>query len=125
MIRPDFWPGFDPNVMIIANPSKSGGDWWYGKLMTSGKSGLFPQTYVEVVDPSMVSYISISLRILIDSAEKARALYSYAASNTDELSFTEGDTLDIVDTSEEEWWKSEQGGEVFMVPAGYLELVEG
>ena len=111
--------------MIIANPSESGGDWWYGKLVTSGKSGLFPKTYVEVVDPSMVLYIAISLRFLTDSTEKARALYSYDASNTDELSFSEGDTLDIVDTSEDEWWKSEQGGEVFMVPAGYLELVEG
>jgi uncharacterized protein YaiE (UPF0345 family) len=52
-------------------------------------------------------------------------VYSYSASNPDELSFIEGDTLDIVDTSEEEWWKAERSGEVFMVPAGYLELVEG
>ena len=52
-------------------------------------------------------------------------MFSYAASKSDELSFTEGDTLDIVDTTEDEWWKAEQGGEVFMVPAGYLELVEG
>lgn len=52
-------------------------------------------------------------------------MYSYSASSADELSFIEGDTLDIVDTAEEEWWKAEQGGGVFMVPAGYLELVEG
>lgn len=69
--------------------------------------------------------MSMSLACSNDATEKARAVYSYPASNSDELSFAEGDILDIVDTSEEEWWKAEQGGEIFMVPAGYLELVEG
>jgi hypothetical protein len=59
------------------------------------------------------------------STEKAKAVYTYTAGNGDELPFTEGDTLTIIDTSEEEWWKAEQGGVVFIVPAAYLELVEG
>jgi len=42
---------FSENVIIIANPSKSGGDWWYGKNVSTGKSGLFPKTYVNVVKP--------------------------------------------------------------------------
>jgi len=42
--------------MIVANPSKSGGDWWFGKLVTTGKSGLFPRAYVEVVQPSILFY---------------------------------------------------------------------
>jgi len=34
--------------------------------------------------------------------------------------------LSIVDApEEEEWWKAERGGVVFIVPAAYLELVEG
>lgn len=56
---------------------------------------------------------------------KAKALYSYAAGGSDEVPFTEGDELTIIDTSEEEWWKTEQGGMVFIVPAAYLETVEG
>ncbi|KAF9481352.1 hypothetical protein BDN70DRAFT_912316 [Pholiota conissans] len=98
---------FGENLMLVANPSKSGGDWWYGKTVSSGKAGLFPKTYVEVVTP-----------------KKAKAVYTYTASNGDELAFSEGETLSIVDTSEEEWWKAEQGGVVFIVPAAYLELVE-
>lgn len=42
---------FTENVVIIANPSKSGGDWWYGKNVSTGKSGLFPQTYIEIIQP--------------------------------------------------------------------------
>ncbi|KAF4614764.1 hypothetical protein D9613_003419 [Agrocybe pediades] len=99
---------FAENLIIEANPSKSGGEWWYGKALSTGKSGLFPKTYVEVVKP-----------------RKAKAVYSYQSQNADELPFTEGDVLSIVDTSEEEWWKAEQSGMVFIVPAAYLEVVEG
>jgi hypothetical protein len=56
---------------------------------------------------------------------KAKALYEYEGGNPDELSFGEGDVLSIVDKSEGEWWKAERGGVVYIVPAGYLEVVEG
>ena len=56
---------------------------------------------------------------------KAKAVYSYTGGNSDELPFAEGDTLSIVDKSEGDWWKAEQGGVIFIVPAAYLELVEG
>jgi hypothetical protein len=35
------------------------------------------------------------------------------------------DELTVVEMSEDEWWKAEQGGVVFIVPAAYLEVVEG
>jgi hypothetical protein len=41
------------------------------------------------------------------------------------LTFNEGDTVEIVDTSDQEWWKAEQGGTVYVAPAAYLELAEG
>ncbi|EEB99679.1 hypothetical protein MPER_00596 [Moniliophthora perniciosa FA553] len=56
---------------------------------------------------------------------KARAIYTYTGENPDELSVAEGDEVAIIDASEDEWWKAEQGGVVFIVPAAYLELVEG
>ncbi|PPQ97490.1 hypothetical protein CVT26_002719 [Gymnopilus dilepis] len=99
---------FPENVVIVANPSKTGGDWWYGTMVQTGKSGLFPKTYVEVITP-----------------RTAKAAFAYEASNPDELAFSEGETLSIIDTSEEEWWKAERGGVVYIVPAAYLELVEG
>ena len=56
---------------------------------------------------------------------KAKALYSYDATNSDELSFSEGDELSIVDRGDSDWWKAERGGVVFIVPAAYLETVDG
>lgn len=56
---------------------------------------------------------------------RAKAIYSYSGGNEDELPFVEGDILAIVDRSEADWWKTEKGGIIFIVPAAYLELVEG
>jgi len=42
---------FHENGIVVAHPSKSGGDWWYGRNVSTGKRGLFPKTYVEVVKP--------------------------------------------------------------------------
>ena len=55
----------------------------------------------------------------------AKAVYSYTANNSDELSFSEGETLTIVDATEDEWWKAERDGAIYIVPAGYLEVAEG
>ncbi|KIL68468.1 hypothetical protein M378DRAFT_184914 [Amanita muscaria Koide BX008] len=99
---------FEENLMILANPSKSGGDWWYGTVVSTQTSGLFPKTFVEVVQPIV-----------------AKALYDYAGSNTnDELQFNEGDIISIIDRSDEEWWKAERDGVVYIVPATYVEVVE-
>jgi uncharacterized protein YaiE (UPF0345 family) len=99
---------FGENLTLRAHPSKTGGDWWYGTLICTGKSGLFPKTYVQEI-----------------TSVKAKALYTYTGANPDELSMAEGDEVNVIDQSEEEWWKAEQGGVVFIVPAGYLEVVEG
>lgn len=99
---------FVENLIITAHPSKTGGDWWYGTIVKDGKSGFFPQTYVQMVEPV-----------------KANALYSYAGGNADELPFAEGDELSIIDRGEADWWKAERDGIVFIVPAAYLEIVEG
>ncbi|KAI0373139.1 hypothetical protein BV20DRAFT_1042030 [Pilatotrama ljubarskyi] len=98
---------FGENLIIKAHPSKSGGDWWYGTVVRDGKTGFFPKTYVEQV-----------------TSVTAVALYDYNGSNADELPFSEGDQLSIVDRTDADWWKAEQGGVVFVVPAAYLSLAD-
>jgi len=41
---------FKENVILLVNPSKSGGDWWFGRPVggNNDKGGLFPKAYVEV-----------------------------------------------------------------------------
>lgn len=114
------------NLILLAHPSKSGSDWWHGTVVRDGKSGFFPKTYVAIVDTSKIltSSCRCSFAYLIVSV-KAKALYSYTGDNPDELPFVDGDILTIVDRSEQDWWKAEQNGVVFLVPAAYLEVVDG
>lgn len=49
-----------------------------------------------------------------------RALYDYAAQNPDELSFTEGDMLYIIDMiSNKNWWKAKCNDKIGLVPCNY------
>jgi len=57
-------------------------------------------------------------------AVKAKGLYDYPGGSADELPFSEGDAISVVDRSDGDWYKAEKDGVIFIVPAAYLE-VEG
>lgn len=118
--------GFGENLILTAHPSKSGGDWWYGTVVRDGKTGFFPKTYVEQITPGQSRlYCPRHEQVMTLFVAIAHALYDYNGSNADELPFSEGDQLTIVDRSDADWWKAEQGGVVFIVPAAYLALADG
>jgi len=98
---------FGENLVITAHASKTGSHWWHGTILSSGKSGFFPKTYVQVFE-----------------TVKARGLYDYPGGSADELPFSEGDIISVVDRSDGDWYKAEKDGVIFIVPAAYLE-VEG
>jgi len=54
----------------------------------------------------------------------AKALYDYDGGSPDELRFSQGDIISIIDKNDEEWWKAERDGRIYIVPAAYVE-VEG
>lgn len=50
-----------------------------------------------------------------------RALFAYTAQEQDELSFSEGDLLVIVDDkSDKDWWKARCRGKEGLVPANFV-----
>jgi len=96
---------FTENLVISARASKSGGDWWYGTVVRNGKTGFFPKTYVE-------TFVTV----------KARGMYDYPGESADELPFSEGDIISVIDRSDSDWYKAEKDGVIFIVPAAYLEI---
>lgn len=112
-------------MILTAHPSRSGGDWWYGSSTRDKKPGFFPQTYVERVETGTNPPKLNRLCLITFAPVKATALYPYTGNNPDELPFAEGDTLAVIDRSDRDWWKVERDGLVFIVPAGYVEVVEG
>ena len=93
--------------------------------MRDGKAGFFPKAYVQEFKTGAFIASGSSVQYTYVSLVKAKALYSYEGSSPDELPFVEGDEVNVVDQSEPDWWKAEQGGVVFIVPAAYLEVASG
>jgi hypothetical protein len=120
---------FEENTIVVAHPSKSGSDWWYGTSVADGRSGFFPKTYVQVVQPGTCTTHASSLQSSADFhfglSVTAKAIYGYTGTNADELSFAEGDDISVIDTRDADWWKAEHNGAVFIVPASYVEVIEG
>lgn len=93
-------------MVLEAHPAKDpNGPWWFGTL-ANGEAGWFPSSYVQecLVKP-------------------CKALYDYSATTGEELSFSEGDNLAVVDQSDPDWWKVEKDGAILLVPASYVEVV--
>ena len=115
----------------MAHPAKdSSSPWWYGMLLQEGKSGWFPNNYVEEIKREFFqACLNPALRTsdqrLVHrlAARQAQASFPYMGNSDEELPFAEGDKLTVVDISDNDWWKVEKDGMIFIAPAAYLELL--
>lgn len=81
-------------------------DWYSACLVSSPESvGMCPKTYVQEIDP----------------IESLQASYNYEAQDSTELSFLEGESLEILHKIDEDWWLARNSvGECGMVPSNYF-----
>lgn len=107
---------------------KSSDGWWKGEHC--GAVGWFPSNYVqEEVEPATPDGDASSLpppATTVPVLETVVALYSFTSQNEEELSFTKGEQLEIVDKPENDpdWWKARnQMGELGLVPKNYVQVV--
>ncbi|OBZ82343.1 Actin cytoskeleton-regulatory complex protein sla1, partial [Choanephora cucurbitarum] len=93
---------------------KEDDDWWKAELKQNteeqGPVGLVPATYLEPIQP----------------IGRVRAEYDYVAQQEEELSFEEGDEMDLLETDDPDWYlvKTSQG-HIGLAPSNYVQTVEG
>lgn len=58
----------------------------------------------------------------LSAAIPAKALYEYTAGSDGEVSFSEGESLVIVDNSDTDWFKVIDKDRIALVPAAYVEI---
>lgn len=83
-------------------------EWWNGMLLHSGSVGMFPRSYVELIDKS--------------GAFNVRALYNFAGEQEGTLNMQAGDEVVVVKTGEG-WWFGTRGGRYGMFPSNYVEKI--
>ena len=111
-------------------------DWWSGKHSATGEVGLFPATYVALVDEDNKNKGAVSASELAAPAAaeenskkgsaSATAAYDYDKDEDNEISFAEGDLIVEIEFVDDDWWsgKHSKSGDVGLFPANYVVLVE-
>ncbi|CAJ0572718.1 unnamed protein product, partial [Mesorhabditis spiculigera] len=120
-------------TILVLERSSDG--WWKGEA--NGETGWFPSNYVEEENESPATNgngVSENARPQAARAdtrpvlEVVLALYSFDASNHEELSFRKGEQLDIVGhpADDPEWWTARNAsGACGLVPRNYIKVIQG
>lgn len=91
---------------------------------------LIPYTSIYVYFPTCVVYlyteeVATAFNFLGSTGRKAVALYPYAASKSDELTFTAGQIIDLISTPEEGWWEGRINDQFGWFPTPYVQEFQG
>lgn len=107
-------------------------EWWSGKHSKSGEVGLFPSTYVTLVEEEPVQKEEEPVQAPEAVAEpeqppsgkSAVAEYDYEKDEDNEISFAEGDLIVEIEFVDDDWWsgKHAKSGETGLFPANYVTL---
>lgn len=52
------------------------------------------------------------------------ALYDYTAASSDEMSFTKGQVISVLDNNGPDWWKGELNGVTGLFPTNYVKMTK-
>ncbi|XP_026196831.1 intersectin-2a [Anabas testudineus] len=108
-----------PGQLIVLLAKNSTG-WWLGELQARGKKrqrGWFHSSHVKLLGPS--SNISSPSPLPVC---QVIAMYDYSAANRDELSFSKGQLINILDKTNPDWWKGEANGVTGLLPTNYVKM---
>ncbi|XP_053139860.1 intersectin-2 isoform X2 [Hemicordylus capensis] len=108
-----------PGQLILILKKNSSG-WWQGELQARGKKrqkGWFPATHVKLLGPSSERTTPAALPVC-----QVIAMYDYIANNEDELSFSKGQLINVLNKEDADWWQGEINGTSGLFPSNYVKM---
>ncbi|XP_077977214.1 intersectin-1-like isoform X2 [Glandiceps talaboti] len=126
---------------LIQVKKKNPSGWWEGELQARGKKrqiGWFPANFVKLLGsattptPEQQQQKSSSpftlpsgevngATIPTNTVCQVIAMYPYTALNEDELTFSKGCVINVVNQDEKDWWKGELNGNTGLFPSNYVQ----
>ncbi|XP_057596404.1 intersectin-2 isoform X4 [Hippopotamus amphibius kiboko] len=105
-------------LILILKKNTSG--WWQGELQARGKKrqkGWFPASHVKLLGPS-----SERTTPAFHAVCQVIAMYDYTAHNGDELSFSKGQLISVLNKDDPDWWQGEISGVTGLFPSNYVKM---
>ncbi|XP_007653198.1 intersectin-2 isoform X3 [Cricetulus griseus] len=105
-------------LILILKKNTSG--WWQGELQARGKKrqkGWFPASHVKLLGPSSersTPAFHIVCQVI--------AMYDYVANNEDELNFSKGQLINVINKDDPDWWQGEINGVTGLFPSNYVKM---
>ncbi|XP_060645481.1 serine-rich adhesin for platelets isoform X2 [Drosophila nasuta] len=115
---------------IIHRIKQMPGGWWQGTLKANGVTGMFPDNFVRVLEPSSNgnhSDDSAAVQLREKSAtsnRRCKVIYSYTQVNDDELTLAVGDVIEFLGEVEEGWWRGRLRSKVGVFPSNFVQHIE-
>ncbi|XP_075816209.1 intersectin-1 isoform X4 [Microtus pennsylvanicus] len=115
-----------PGQLILIRKKNPGG-WWEGELQARGKKrqiGWFPANYVKLLSPgtSKITPTELPKSAALPAVCQVIGMYDYTAQNDDELAFSKGQIINVLNKEDPDWWKGEVNGQVGLFPSNYVKL---
>ncbi|XP_033874350.3 intersectin-2 isoform X1 [Acipenser ruthenus] len=105
-------------LILILNKNPTG--WWQGELQARGKKrqkGWFPGSHVKHLGAGSDKTTPAPTPVC-----QVIAKYDYAAMNEDELSFSRGQLISVLNKDDPDWWKGELNGAAGLFPSNYVQM---
>uniref|UniRef100_A0A7N5KB77 Intersectin-1 n=1 Tax=Ailuropoda melanoleuca TaxID=9646 RepID=A0A7N5KB77_AILME len=115
-----------PGQLILIRKKNPGG-WWEGELQARGKKrqiGWFPANYVKLLSPgtSKITPTEPPKPTAFPAVCQVIGVYDYSAQNDDELAFSKGQIINVLNKDDPDWWRGEVNGQVGLFPSNYVKL---
>ncbi|XP_048105795.1 intersectin-2a isoform X3 [Alosa alosa] len=104
-------------ILVLA---KNSSGWWLGELQARGKKrqrGWFPSANIKVLGTNSGKSTPAPQPIC-----QVIAMYDYKAANEDEMSFSKGQLISVLNQDNADWWKGEVNGATGLFPTNYVKM---
>ncbi|CRK88948.1 CLUMA_CG002612, isoform A [Clunio marinus] len=108
---------------VITNIKVQPGGWWHGTIASTGKSGMFPDNFVKLLDQQHDDKVILRDKTSAKN-RRCKVIYSYKESKEDELTLAVGDLIEVFEEVEDGWWKGKLGNKVGVFPSNFVELID-
>uniref|UniRef100_A0A672G3B7 Intersectin 2b n=1 Tax=Salarias fasciatus TaxID=181472 RepID=A0A672G3B7_SALFA len=113
------------NGQLVLILGKNASGWWLGELQARGKKrqkGWFPSSNIKLLGSNSEWLKHKPTGSPPASVCQVIAIYDYKAANDDEMSFSKGQLINVLDKTNPDWWKGELSGTTGLFPTNYVKV---